>query len=184
MLCSPGCGGEPETGETDAPTTGETDATTTGETLSPAVLEWARDPEIVTYPRQPMVVDIRMHFTAPANVQVVHPEDPGVRISAAPDHESEQGSMQPVVRVRGLRPGQAHLLTATATGEDGSTLAAREIELTTEPARPGFLPVFPVTGLPATGNQADDAYRLFDLVAFFPGSGINGAYAVDRFGVT
>jgi len=176
MLCSLGCG-EPGTGG------GETDANTTAQTLDPVVLEWAAAPEVLTYPRQPMVVDIRLSFTAPATVKVTHSEDPGVRFSAAPGHASDGWSMQQVVRVRGLRPDQTHLLTATATGEDGSTLVPREISLTSEPARPGFLPLFPVT-VPETGNVADDAYRLFDLISFLPGGGINGAYAIDRFGVT
>ncbi len=183
MLLFAGCGdGGGETGETSASTTSETTSDTSSETEG-TPLDWAGEPEVVVYPRQPMVVDLVLTFTAPARASAHHLSDPGVRISVAPGGDPQAFASEERLRLRGLRPGQDHQVEISVEGEGGEQLSVRTINFTSEPARPGFLSVFPVN-IPEAGIAVDPSYRLFDLVAYIPGPAINGVFVVDHQGST
>lgn len=176
-VCLLGCGTATNTSEATA-TSDTSSGSDTGDSVGPVALDWVGEPEVITYPRQPMVVDINVELTTAANLQADFPSDPGVRVAI----ESVTATSYRL-RVRGLRPDQAHEIQLSAEGTGGEQLGPKNIAFTTEPARPGFLQAFPVTR-PDDGSTPDPSYRLFDLIAYVPGPAINGAYAVDRQGVT
>jgi len=103
------------------------------------------DVSFVTYPQQPMVVDIV--FTAPGLDAMVIASDPAIHTAPVVGRADETRW-----RARGLAPNSIYTLQWSAADDNGS------FNVRTEPALPGYLPSFPVQGDPS----GLDGYLLFD----------------------
>ncbi|MCB9751562.1 MAG: aryl-sulfate sulfotransferase [Myxococcales bacterium] len=153
------------------------------------------EPAFTRYPEQPMVVDLELEFERPTRVELVHDSDPGVRVAANPDVQSEvhgetdtdEPATRHLLRLRGLRPDVEHALTLTATLADGSPDADQAaplvmpLSLKTLPALPGFSPAYAITRDEA--RDPDPAYRAFTMVGVYP-VGFHAATVMDAEGVT
>jgi len=132
-----------------------TDADTTGDASSGTSAELDVDVDVVTYPGQPMVVDLV--FSAPdLTATVDHATDPGVQIAVV---EGDEDTTR--VRVRGLAPQTEHTM-GWLVSDDSGDAASGEVDFTTETALPGFVGSVPVGG----AGPAIDGYVLFDMVTF------------------
>lgn len=129
------------------------------------------DVEVITYPQQPMVVDLV--FPEPdLSVTAVNALDPGVRVGPI---GGEAGDTR--LRVRGLSPATVHSLDWNAEGPQGRA-AGGQLEFTTLPPLPGFVPSFAARG-DASGIEG---LLLFDLVGLSK-SAPASLFAVDPDGV-
>ncbi len=151
------------TGDPDG--SGTTTATDTGATLRV-------DTEVITYPQQPMVVDVSFSvpdLTVTANVS----NDPGALVETIAGEADETR-----VRLRGLAPATLHSLAWSVEDGTGAT-ADGETDVQTEAPLPGFVASFPVQG-DATGLGG---YLLFDVVELGMPA-LSSLFAVDDQGVT
>lgn len=130
------------------------------------------DTEVITYPQQPMVVDVV--FSQPGlDVTASVTNDPGVQISTLDD--DAEGTR---VRLRGLAPATVHALAWNVQSNDGAALDG-ETEILTETPLPGFVPSFEVDG-DATGLGN---YLLFDMTRIGV-PGFSSMFVVDAQGTT
>jgi hypothetical protein len=136
--------------------------------------------EVITYPAQPMVVDLILTPSIAATALVSHADDPGVRIAELDDGDDATLAF----RVRGLAPDSDHALqyqvVPTIVGPAGGTGVVGDVPFTTEAALPGFLAAFQ---LETSDTPAEPIYRMFDY-AGFPTGPTTGFYAIDVSGIT
>jgi hypothetical protein len=136
--------------------------------------------EIVTYPDQPMVVDLILTPSVAASALVSHADDPGVRIAELDDGDDATLTY----RIRGLAPAQDHTLQyqilPTTVGPGSGTGIVGDIAFTTEPPLPGFIAGFE---LETTDVPPEPVYRMFDH-AGFPTGPTTGLFVVDVAGIT
>lgn len=166
-----GSGGSSSTVTDDSTSTASTGSLDTSSTGSASELEVQT--QVTLHPEQPMVVDIEVTTSAPAEVELVHATDDGVRI--------EHVTLDPqthAFRARGLAPATLHQFSYTATAAGASTNG--DVELTTEAPLPGFVPSFEVSGGPVDEARP---FRMFDLTPF-PAFTHSGVFMVDAQGVT
>jgi hypothetical protein len=150
---------------------GEATESTSGDTPTALQLEAT----VESHEAQPMVVDLVVAPSEAAEIGVVHPEDPGVRVTelSAGDPAGERR-----FRIRGLRPGSDHRVLVTGRAEDDGEVVELDVPFTTDPPLDGFVAAFP---LGEFGTVEDQVYRLADLSGF---DGPQGAVLIDAMGIT
>ncbi len=160
-----------DTSETDTSETDTSETDTSNEQL-------LGDFEIVLHPNQPMVVDVLVELTSPGYATLTHLDDPGVKVARL-DGTDPATSIH--LRVRGLLPDTAHSLELGLGVDEGSPSEMHPVELTTNPAGPGFIAAFPLTLNEAA--EVDSDYRFFDLSPVFT-AGSPSMYMIDPVGRT
>jgi len=136
--------------------------------------------EVVTYPDQPMVVDLILTPNIGATALVSHADDPGVRIAEIDDGDDATLAY----RIRGLRPDADHTvqyqIVPTVVGPTGGSGVVGDVTFTTEAALPGFIAAFQ---LETSDIPPEPVYRMFDHGGF-PTGPTTGLFVVDVAGIS
>jgi hypothetical protein len=129
---------------------------------------------VVTYERQPMVVDVQVVLSAPGSATVTHETDPGVVVERIDDSDPSEPWDTATFRLRGVAPDAEHPLRVEATSTGGKS-ASETLSFSAESALPGFIPQFDVT----VSGDPEPVYRLADLSTFGIDDQVQGAVLID-----
>jgi outer membrane protein assembly factor BamB len=115
------------------------------------------DPQLVLHPNQPMVVDVIVTLDRPAELELVHDQDPGVRVASL---SVEDEGRRHHLRLRGLAPASAHSMTLARVDPSSGASESSALAFLTNAALPGFRPSWEIEV--ADPDAVDPAYRYFD----------------------